>query len=108
MSALRGEPPRRFAVALVQMAMGEDAGANLRKGVDGVREAARRGARVVCLPELFRSRYFCQREDTAFFDLAEPLPGPTTDALCAAAREAGVAAPVNAPSPTALRRGSGA
>jgi len=90
MSALRKEPPRRFAVALVQMAMGEDAGANLRKGVDGVREAARRGARVVCLPELFRSRYFCQREDTAFFDLAEPLPGPTTDALCAAAKEAAV------------------
>jgi N-carbamoylputrescine amidase len=96
MSALREEPPRRFAVALVQMAMGADPGANLRKGVDGVREAARRGARVVCLPELFRSRYFCQREDTAFFDLAEPLPGPTTDALCAAAKEAAavVIAPV--------------
>jgi len=96
MSALRKEPPRRFAVALVQMAMGADPGANLRKGVDGVREAARRGARVVCLPELFRSRYFCQREDTAFFDLAEPLPGPTTDALCAAAKEAAavVIAPV--------------
>jgi len=44
----------------------------------------------VCLPELFRTRYFCQTEETAFFDLAEPLPGPTTDALSAAARDAGV------------------
>jgi N-carbamoylputrescine amidase len=90
MSAVRKGTPRKFAVALVQMAMGEDPEANLRKGVDGVREAARRGAAVVCLPELFRSRYFCQTEKTAFFDLAEPLPGPTTDVLSAAAREAGV------------------
>jgi N-carbamoylputrescine amidase len=91
MSASRKETPRKFTVALVQMAMEEDPEANLRKGVERVREAARRGARVVCLPELFRSRYFCQREDTAFFDLAESLPGPTTDALCGVAREAGVA-----------------
>jgi len=90
-SALRKEAPRKFTVALVQMAMGEDPEANLRKGVERVREAARRGAAVVCLPELFRSRYFCQREDTAFFDLAEPLPGPTTDALCGVAKAAGVA-----------------
>ena len=90
MSAARDETPRKFAVALVQMAMGADTKGNLEKGLDSVREAARRGANVVCLPELFRSRYFCQREDTAFFDLAEPLPGPTTDALCDAAKEAGV------------------
>jgi len=89
-SALRKEAPRKFTVALVQMAMGEDPGANLRKGVERVREAARRGAAVVCLPELFRSRYFCQREDTASFDLAESLPGPTTEALRAAAKGAGV------------------
>jgi N-carbamoylputrescine amidase len=72
------------------MAMGTDPRENLEKGVDRVREAARRGAQVVCLPELFRSRYFCQTEETGFFDLAEPLPGPTTDALSAAARDAGV------------------
>jgi N-carbamoylputrescine amidase len=96
MSAPGKEPPRKFAVALVQMAMGNDPGENLRKGADRVREAARRGARVVCLPELFRSRYFCQREDTAFFDFAEPLPGPTTDSLGKVARETGavVIAPV--------------
>jgi len=90
MSGPRKGTPRKFAVALVQMAMGEDPEENLRTGAERVREAARRGAALVCLPELFRSRYFCQREDTAFFDLAEPLPGPTTDALRGVAREAGV------------------
>ena len=90
MSAARKEGPGKFAVALVQMAMGTDPRQNLEKGVDRVREAARGGARVVCLPELFRTRYFCQTEETAFFDLAETLPGPTTDALSAAARDAGV------------------
>ncbi len=53
-------------------------------------EAARRGAQVACLPELFRTRYFCQSEETAFFDLAEPLPGPTTDALTKVARDSGI------------------
>jgi N-carbamoylputrescine amidase len=96
MSVERNAPPQRFAVALVQMAMGPDPGGNLEKGIAAVRDAAGRGARLVCLPELFRSRYFCQTEDTAFFDLAERLPGPTTDALCAVARETGtvVVAPV--------------
>jgi N-carbamoylputrescine amidase len=55
-----------------------------------VRDAARRGARVVCLPELFRTQYFCQREDAALFDLAEPVPGPTSERLAALARELGV------------------
>ena len=82
--------PARIAVALVQMSMGPDPGGNLEKGIAAVREAAGRGAQVVCLPELFRTRYFCQTEETAFFDLAEPLPGPTTDALTKAARESGI------------------
>jgi len=90
MSVARKEGTGKFAVALVQMTMGTDPGENLEKGVERVREAARGGARVVCLPELFRSRYFCQTEETSFFDLAEPLPGPTTDALSAAARDVGV------------------
>ncbi len=80
-------PPKRFAVALVQMAVSPDAGANLANAAERVREAAGRGAKVVCLPELFRTRYFCQREDTAFFDLAESVPGETTDALGRAARD---------------------
>ncbi len=61
-----------------------------------IREAAARGARLICLPELFRTRYFCQREDASFFDLAEPVPGPTTQALGKIAKEAGavVVAPI--------------
>jgi len=90
MSASGKEGSGKFRIALVQMAMGTDPGGNLDKGRERVREAAGRGAKVVCLPELFRSRYFCQTEDAAFFDLAEALPGPTTDALTAVARDAGV------------------
>jgi N-carbamoylputrescine amidase len=68
-----------------------DPAANLRKAVSKVSEAAGRGAQVICLPELFRSQYFCQREDAALFDLAEPVPGPSTDALAAVAKQHKVA-----------------
>ncbi|MBV8076987.1 MAG: carbon-nitrogen hydrolase [Planctomycetaceae bacterium] len=61
---------------------------NLRRAREALREAARRGAQVACLPELFRTQYFCQVEDPSRFDLAEPIPGPTTEALAAVAREA--------------------
>ena len=63
---------------------------NMRKAVAGVREAAARGAQIVCLQELFRSQYFCQVEDHRFFDLAEPVPGPSTGTLTALAAELGV------------------
>jgi len=81
----------RFRVGLVQMAMSREPGENLEKAVARLREAARAGAEVVCLPELYRSPYFCQNEDPALFDLAEPVPGPSTEALGRAAKEAGVA-----------------
>jgi len=81
----------KFSIGLVQMSATADAAENLRKAVAGIEEAAGRGARVVCLPELFRSQYFCQREDPALFDLAEPVPGPTTEALAGTARRLGVA-----------------
>src|SRR6266516_1488103 len=84
----------RFRVGLVQMAMSREPGENLDKAVARLREAARAGAELVCLPELYRSPYFCQQEDPALFDLAEPVPGPSTEALGRAAREAGVAAVV--------------
>ena len=74
-------------VGLVQMSCGPDPDANLEKAADRVREAARLGANVVCLPELFRAQYFCQREDIALFDLAEPIPGPSTEKLGTVARE---------------------
>jgi N-carbamoylputrescine amidase len=60
---------------------------NMERAVAHVREAAHRGARVICLPELFHTQYFCQREDTVLFDLAEPIPGPSTARFCAVARE---------------------
>src|SRR5262245_49900781 len=78
---------RRVTVGLIQMACGDDPAANLEKALERVREAARRGAQIVCLSELFRSRYFCQSEDTRFFDLAEPIPGPTSQALANIAAE---------------------
>src|SRR6202162_142254 len=81
----------KFSVGLVQMSCSANPAENLEKAVAKVAEAARAGARIVCLPELFRSRYFCQREDPAIFDLAEPVPGPTTEALARAARDNGVA-----------------
>jgi len=83
-------PPARYTVGLVQMAMSADPDANLKQAVAKVSEAAAAGARLVCLPELFRSQYFAQREDPALFDLAEPVPGPSTEALGKAAKQAGV------------------
>jgi N-carbamoylputrescine amidase len=80
-----------FRVGLVQMSMSSDPAANLDKAAARVEEAARLGAEVVCLPELYRTPYFCQREDAALFDLAEPVPGPSTERLGAVARRAGVA-----------------
>jgi N-carbamoylputrescine amidase len=68
-------------IALVQLQMGEDLGANLERALAGVEEAAASGARVVCLPELFRSRYFCQEENPAHFESAEPIPGPSSERL---------------------------
>src|SRR5271170_2675451 len=76
-----------YRVALVQMSCSPDPDANLDKAVERIRAAAKEGAQVVCLPELFCTQYFCQREDIALFDLAEPIPGPSTQRLCAVARE---------------------
>jgi N-carbamoylputrescine amidase len=85
------DPDRRnLQLALVQMACSEDPAENLARALERVEAAARDGARVVCLPELFRSRYFCQREDSAHFALAEPIPGPSTEALSKAAAAHGV------------------
>ncbi len=80
------QPRAPFQVALVQMAMSTDLAANLDAACAKIHEAAGRGAKVVCLPELFRSQYFCQKEDAALFDLAESIPGPSTEALGWAAR----------------------
>ena len=76
-------------VGLVQHACGDDLAANLQRSLAGIREAAERGAKLIMLQELHRSRYFCQHEDPALFDLAEPIPGPSTTALAEVARETG-------------------
>lgn len=76
----------RTRVGLVQMRCADSPKANLQKAIEGVREAARRGAEIVCLPELFLTPYFCQSEDYRWFCAAEPVPGPTTAALAAEAR----------------------
>jgi len=68
-------------VALIQMSCGDDPRENLGKCLARVEEAARQGAHIISTQELFRSRYFCQSEDHANFDLAEPIPGPSTEAL---------------------------
>ena len=73
-------------LGLIQMRVGADPRRNLAKAVERIRQGARKGAQIVCLQELFVSRYFPQSEDPKFFRLAEPIPGPTTDSLCRLAR----------------------
>jgi len=86
----RAGAPRQTMVGLVQMSMSADPQANLEKAIARVREAAGRGATLICLPELFRTLYIGQREDHDLFNLAEPVPGPSTEALGKLARELGV------------------
>jgi N-carbamoylputrescine amidase len=80
----------RFRVGLIQMAMSSNPDENLERALERIREAAALGAQVVCLPELFQTQYFCQREDSALFDLAEKIPGPVTERLASVARELGI------------------
>ncbi len=83
-----------LTVGLVQMSCVEDPKKNLDKATSRIEEAAKKGAGVVCLQELFRSHYPCQSEDVRFFDLAEPIPGPSTESLgkVAAARKVTIVA----------------
>jgi N-carbamoylputrescine amidase len=76
----------RLTIGLIQHACTENRAANLRTTLAGVREAVRRGAQLILLQELHRHTYFCKTEDPKRFDEAEPIPGPTTRALAAAAR----------------------
>ncbi|MDP9053056.1 MAG: carbon-nitrogen hydrolase [Acidobacteriota bacterium] len=80
----------KFRVALVQTRCDLDPDSNLDRTVDLIREAARRGGQIVCLQELFRSQYFCREEDARLFDLAETIPGTSTDRLGPLAAELGI------------------
>jgi len=82
-------PDRSLSVALVQQSCSDDIAANLDRSITAIRKAAAEGAELVVLQELHRSRYFCQQESTAAFDLAEPIPGPSTQRLAAVAKEVG-------------------
>lgn len=79
---------RIVTVGLIQMEMDNDPAVNLKRGLEKVADAAAKGAQIVCLPELFTAPYFCQKkDDQSAFDLAEPLPGPTSQALSDAAKK---------------------
>jgi len=80
----------KVKVGIVQMSCSNDKQANLQKAIDKIREAAALGGQVICLQELFTSLYFCDVEDYDNFKLAEPVPGPSTDALSKVAKELGV------------------
>ncbi len=80
----------KFSVGLIQMTISNNQNENLDKAVSKIEEAAKAGADVVCLPELFRSHYFCQVEDTKNFDLAEPIPGPSTKTISKIAKDKNV------------------
>jgi len=82
--------PSQTRVALIQMKCGPEPEENFSRAVDFIRHAAKRGGQVVCLPELFRSQYFCQSEDHENFKLAEEVPGRSTIALGELARELGI------------------
>ncbi|MFO0261416.1 MAG: nitrilase-related carbon-nitrogen hydrolase, partial [Planctomycetota bacterium] len=77
-------------VAAIQLNCTADVAGNLQNTITQIEWAAKSGAQVVCLQELFNSLYFCQSEDHQHFQLAEPIPGPTTDALCAVAKRLGI------------------
>src|SRR4026209_2002865 len=79
-----------FRVGLIQMACSKDPDENLAKAEARIREAAARGAQIVSVQELFRSQYFCREESADLFNLAEPVPGPTSQAFTKLAKELGV------------------
>ncbi|MCC7260845.1 MAG: carbon-nitrogen hydrolase [Alphaproteobacteria bacterium] len=81
---MSGKP---YKIALIQMRCDATPSANLKKAITLLKKAAAKGAKVVCLPELFMGPYFCQKQDASIFDLAEPIPGPTTQALAKIAKE---------------------
>jgi N-carbamoylputrescine amidase len=85
-----GETSSTFRIGLVQMSCSADPRENIEKALERTRQAAARGAQIVCLQELFRSQYFCREERADLFGLAEPVPGPSTDALARVARECGI------------------
>ena len=81
----------KYVIGLLQLSFSANPEENTKKTISWVKKAAKQGAQIICLPELYRSQYFCQREDSKLFDLAETIPGPSTKAFQKAAKENNVA-----------------
>jgi N-carbamoylputrescine amidase len=84
---MKNKKNNNFVAGLIQLSVSSDVQKNLKKTLLWVEKAAKKGANVICLPELYRSQYFCQKEDPDFFDLAETIPGPSTIAFQKAAKK---------------------
>src|SRR5260370_32481308 len=80
----------KFTVGLIQMSCSLDPRENFAKAESRIQEAVKRGAQIICLQELFRSQYFCREENADLFELAEPIPGPSTESLSNLARSLNV------------------
>ncbi|MGC2803200.1 MAG: nitrilase-related carbon-nitrogen hydrolase, partial [Candidatus Acidiferrum sp.] len=81
---------KKFTIGLVQMRGTADPQENMAHAVEKIREASARGAQIICMDELFLGEYFCRTEDADLFNLAEPIPGPATEALAKVAKEKSV------------------
>ena len=79
--------PVEISIALIQLRCEEDPEINVQRARERIIQAHERGAMLICLPELFKTQYFCQTEDPRFFDFAEPIPGPTTELMQGLARD---------------------
>jgi N-carbamoylputrescine amidase len=79
--------PVEISIALIQLRCEEDPEINVQRARERIIQAHERGAMLICLPELFKTQYFCQSEDPRFFDFAEPIPGPTTELMQGLARD---------------------
>ncbi len=88
---MKNKIPSKFTVGLIQIALSKNPDDNLKKSISWINKAAKEGAEVICLPELFRSQYFCQKEDISNFDLAETIPGQSTEEIGKAAKKNRVA-----------------
>jgi len=81
---------KNYTIALLQLNLNGNAVNNLEKSIEWIKEAAKQGAQVICLPELYSSFYFCQKEDTSYFELAEPLYSTSFQAFSGLASELGL------------------
>lgn len=80
----------KFKIGLIQISLSKNPKENLNKTIKWIERTAKKGANVICLPELFRSQYFCQQEDIENFNLAETIPGPSTEAISKICKKLGV------------------